>query len=104
MVPEAFCSRAEYRVPILEYLDIEAPQFTRPQEMIASTPNKHSLKALMPRVGFTRGDIVSLNVTVTTANTALSKKKGLQIQLMRIIDIQRSRSVSHDNKIEYKWP
>ncbi|ORY96816.1 hypothetical protein BCR43DRAFT_289403 [Syncephalastrum racemosum] len=90
MVPEAFCSRAEYRVPILEYLDIEAPQFTKPQEMIANT-KKHSLKALMPRVGFTRGDIVSLKVTLTTPSQFFSRKQGLQIQLVRIIDIQRSR-------------
>lgn len=59
MVPEAFCAKAEYRVPILEMLDIEAVQFTRPQEKIANVAfgrdRTSHLRANMPRVGFTRG-------------------------------------------------
>ena len=59
MVPDHFCPKAQYIVPILEYLDIEAPQFRIPQHKTVSTPSLSSkqcqLKVSIPRTGFSRG-------------------------------------------------
>ena len=57
MVPESFCPKALYLVPILEYLNIESPQFKIPQEKIADAvaSKRCQLKLSIPRTGFARG-------------------------------------------------
>lgn len=63
MLPESLCPKAEYVVSLLEYIDIETPQFKIPQEkyidiMLPSAKynQKCMVKASVPRLGFTRGN------------------------------------------------
>ncbi|KAG2217336.1 hypothetical protein INT45_009093 [Circinella minor] len=94
MVPESFCPKAQYIVPILEYIDIEAPQFKFPQGKTASTPSLSSkqcqLKMTIPRTGYSRGDIVTIN-TIITCSESLVVTKGLRVDLIRIVDIRSGR-------------
>ncbi|KAI7854933.1 hypothetical protein BDC45DRAFT_115886 [Circinella umbellata] len=94
MVPESFCPKAQYTVPILEYLDIEAPQFKIPQGKTASTPSLSSkqchLKVTIPHTGYSRGDIVTIN-TIITCSESLVVRKGLRVDLIRMVDIRSGR-------------
>ncbi|KAI9499451.1 hypothetical protein BDB00DRAFT_752815 [Zychaea mexicana] len=94
MVPESFCPKAQYVVPILEYLDIEAPQFRIPQEKTAKAPSLSSkqcqLKMSIPRTGFARGDIVTIHIIVTCSES-LVVNKGLRLDLVRMADIRSGR-------------
>lgn len=64
MVPESLCAKAEYTVPILEFVDITSSRLSKPQEQLiyflADSSKKQSkqcqLKVSMPRFGFTRGE------------------------------------------------
>ncbi|KAI9275462.1 hypothetical protein BDA99DRAFT_495519 [Phascolomyces articulosus] len=94
MVPESFCPKAHYNVPILEYLDIEAPQFKIPQEQTAKSSSLSSkqcqLKVSIPRTGFSRGDIATIRATVTCSES-LVITKGLRVDLVRMADIRSGR-------------
>ncbi|KAI8138812.1 hypothetical protein BJV82DRAFT_629924 [Fennellomyces sp. T-0311] len=92
MVPESFCPRAHYVVPILEYLNIESPQFKIPQEKTtdAVASKRCQLKVSIPRTGFARGDIVTIKTVVTCA-AALVVHNGLRVDLVRVADIRSGK-------------
>ena len=65
MVPESLCARSEYTVPILEFVDVQSPQYNKiqeqnldfviPQLLKSSKHRQCQLKVSMPKFGFTRG-------------------------------------------------
>jgi hypothetical protein len=62
MVPESLCPKVDYAVSLLEYIDIDTPQFLVPQEKIEDVMLSHAkynqkcmVRVSMPRFGFTRG-------------------------------------------------
>lgn len=63
MVLEKMSPKATYNVPILEHIDISAPEYTRPTEKSLSTTlegvedrRKVAVKVNIPRYGYTRGE------------------------------------------------
>ncbi|CAO0799810.1 unnamed protein product [Mucor circinelloides] len=97
MIPESLCPKVEYAVSLLEYIDIEKDQFKVPQEKSqdimlpkAKYNQKCLVRALMPRLGFTRGDIVPLKVNIDHF-TSFSRKNGVTIDLVRTVEIRTSR-------------
>lgn len=64
MIPESLSPKVEYTISVLEFIDIEKDQFKIPQEKSqdimlpdAKYNQKCILRASMPRLGFTRGNI-----------------------------------------------
>ena len=63
MVPESLCSKAEYTVPILEFVDVQSPLYNKVQEealdfalpQLSKRHRQCQLRVSMPRFGFTRG-------------------------------------------------
>ncbi|KAI8087881.1 uncharacterized protein B0P05DRAFT_464838 [Gilbertella persicaria] len=97
MVPESLCPKTDYIVSLLEYIDIEQPQFKVPQEKSqdimlpkAKYNQKCMLRASMPRLGFTRGDIVPLKVTIDHF-TSYERKHGVTVDLVRTVEIRTTR-------------
>ncbi|KAI9470979.1 MAG: hypothetical protein EXX96DRAFT_586403 [Benjaminiella poitrasii] len=97
MLPESLCPKVEYTVSLLEFIDIEQEQFKIPQEKCqdvmlpqAKYNQKCMIRASIPRLGFTRGDIVPLKVTVDHF-TSFSRKKCVTVDLVRTVEIRTSR-------------
>ncbi|CEP14096.1 hypothetical protein [Parasitella parasitica] len=97
MIPESLCPKVEYAVSFLEYIDIEKDQFKIPQEKSqdimlpkAKYNQKCMVRASMPRLGFTRGDIVPLKVNVDHF-TSYARKNGVTVDLVRTVEIRTSR-------------
>ncbi|CAO3606998.1 unnamed protein product [Mucor fragilis] len=97
MIPESLCPKVEYAVSLLEYIDIEKDQFRIPQEKSqdimlpkAKYNQKCMVRASMPRLGFTRGDIVPLKVNIDHF-TSFSRKNGVTVDLVRTVEIRTSR-------------
>ncbi|KAL0135437.1 hypothetical protein V8B55DRAFT_1591101 [Mucor lusitanicus] len=97
MIPESLCPKVEYAVSLLEYIDIEKDQFKVPQEKSqdimlpkAKYNQKCMVRASMPRLGFTRGDIVPLKVNIDHF-TSFSRKNGVTVDLVRTVEIRTSR-------------
>ncbi|KAI8331645.1 hypothetical protein BD560DRAFT_494119 [Blakeslea trispora] len=97
LIPESLCPKADYTVSLLEYIDIEQPQFRMPQEKSqdimlskAKYNQKCMLRASMPRLGFTRGDIVPLKVIIDHF-TSFERKNGVTVDLIRTVEIRTTR-------------
>ncbi|KAI8375059.1 hypothetical protein EDC96DRAFT_541518 [Choanephora cucurbitarum] len=97
MIPETLCPKADYTVSLLEYIDIEQPQFRVPQEKSqdimlskAKYNQKCMLRASIPRLGFTRGDIVPLKVIIDHF-TSYERKNGVTVDLVRTVEIRTTR-------------
>lgn len=97
MLPESLCPKVEYPVSLLEYIDIEKAQFKVPQEKSQDIMLPHAkynqkcmVKASMPRLGFTRGDIVPLKVTVDHF-TSYSRKDSVKVELVRTVEIRTAK-------------
>ncbi|CAO3627423.1 unnamed protein product [Mucor hiemalis] len=97
MLPESLCPKVEYPVSLLEYIDIEKPQFKVLQEKAQDIMLPHAkynqkcmVKASMPRLGFTRGDIVPLKVTVDHF-TSFSRKDSIKVELVRTVEIRTAK-------------
>ncbi|CDH53119.1 hypothetical protein RO3G_07420 [Lichtheimia corymbifera JMRC:FSU:9682] len=94
MVPETFCNKAEYVVPILEYLDIEEAQFKASQEKSVSVSKSLNklchLRVTTPHIGYARGSIVHVGATLNFVEP-LVVTKGLKVSLVRIADIRHGR-------------
>ncbi|KAK4509484.1 Invasin CotH3 [Mucor velutinosus] len=97
MIPESLCPKVEYAVSLLEYIDIEKDQFKIPQEKSqdimlpkAKYNQKCMVRASMPRLGFTRGDIVPLKVNIDHF-TSFSRKNGVTVDLVRTVEIRTTK-------------
>ncbi|KAI8642870.1 hypothetical protein BD408DRAFT_443070 [Parasitella parasitica] len=97
MIPESLCPKVEYAVSLLEYIDIEKDQFKIPQEKSqdmmlpkAKYNQKCMVRASMPRLGFTRGDIVPLKVNIDHF-TSYARKNGVTVDLVRTVEIRTSK-------------
>ncbi|GAA5806237.1 hypothetical protein HPULCUR_011768 [Helicostylum pulchrum] len=97
MLPESLCPKVEYVVLLLEFIDIGKDQFKVPQEKSldimlpqAKYNQKCMVRASMPRLGFTRGDIVPLKVIIDHF-TSFSRKDGVTIDLVRTVEIRTTR-------------
>ncbi|KAG2224634.1 hypothetical protein INT45_007879 [Circinella minor] len=118
MVPESLCAKSEYTVPILEFVDVQSPQYNKIQEQMLDfvipqllPSKKHSqcqLKVSMPKFGFTRGDLVKLSI-VFNHYEPFTREKSLKVDLIRKVDIRTNKntfgkedvlkSVEHDINI-----
>ncbi|ORY97697.1 hypothetical protein BCR43DRAFT_490211 [Syncephalastrum racemosum] len=99
MVPETLSAKAEYSVPILEFVDITASQFTRSREQAGnftlgkgSKTHQCQVKATIPRFGFTRGDIIPLSIFIRHY-TALTRNKAVKVDLLRCVDFASTKNV-----------
>ncbi|KAM3580403.1 hypothetical protein VKS41_007067 [Umbelopsis sp. WA50703] len=99
MVPESLCPKATYIVPILEHIDISVPEYTRPTEKSVSTTlegvedrRKVTVKVNIPRYGYTRGDIVPLNISIGH-HSAFSREKGIKVEFVRIGQFSSNRQM-----------
>ncbi|KAG1150731.1 hypothetical protein G6F37_003006 [Rhizopus arrhizus] len=93
MIPESLCPKTEYDVSILEFIDIQTSQFNVPQEKVQPifiSNQKCIVKASISRLGFTRGDIIPLQVTIHHF-TSCSRKKCIKVELLRNIEIRTIR-------------
>ncbi|KAG0166636.1 ph-response sensor protein [Apophysomyces sp. BC1034] len=98
MVPESLCAKAEYTVPILEFLDITAPIYSTSQEKVteivlpkAKYSEQCQVRVSIPRFGVTRGDIVPVNVVINHYKE-FHGKQALQVELVRIVEIRTAKS------------
>ncbi|KAI9477076.1 hypothetical protein BDB00DRAFT_934144 [Zychaea mexicana] len=117
MVPESLCSKAEYTVPILEFVDVQSPQYNKTQEqsldfvipqLVSKRHQQCQLRVSMPRFGFTRGDLVKLSI-VFSHYESFTRKNAVRVDLVRTVDIRTARntlgkqdilkSVEHDINI-----
>ncbi|KAJ2961239.1 hypothetical protein NQZ79_g3489 [Umbelopsis isabellina] len=99
MMPESLCPKATYNVPILEHIDISVPEYTRPTEKSVSTTlegvedrRKVTVKVNIPRYGYTRGDIVPLNISIGH-HSAFSREKGIKVEFVRIGQFSSNRQM-----------
>ncbi|KAG2234952.1 hypothetical protein INT48_005106 [Thamnidium elegans] len=97
MLPESLCPKVEYVVLLLEFIDIGKDQFKVPQEKSLDIMLPHAkynqkcmVRASMPRLGFTRGDIVPLKIIIDHF-TSFSRKDGVTIDLVRTVEIRTTR-------------
>ncbi|KAI8372945.1 uncharacterized protein BYT42DRAFT_578678 [Radiomyces spectabilis] len=115
MMPESLCAKAEYIVPILEFVDITTPVYAKPQEKAidlvlphAKYNQKCQLSLSIPRFGYTRGDIVPLRIVVNHFEP-FTREQALEVELVRTVEIRTCRntvfkehilrSTKHDVKI-----
>ncbi|KAI9260747.1 hypothetical protein BDA99DRAFT_605742 [Phascolomyces articulosus] len=116
MVPESLCAKSEYTVPILEFVDVQSPQYNKIQEqsldfVIPQISKRHQqcqLRVSMPKFGFTRGDLVKLSI-VFNHYESFTREKALRVDLIRKVDIRTNKntfgkedvlkSVDHDINI-----
>ncbi|KAF7724802.1 hypothetical protein EC973_000759 [Apophysomyces ossiformis] len=98
MVPETLCSKAEYNVPILEFIDVTSPRYSAYQEKTAemslpkAKPDQHcQIRVSIPRLGFTRGEIIPVNL-VLTHYQEFQSKQAIQVDLLRVVDIRTAKS------------
>ncbi|KAI7902341.1 uncharacterized protein BX663DRAFT_552272 [Cokeromyces recurvatus] len=96
MIPEPLCPKIDYTVSLLEFIDIEQKQFKIPQEKSqdvmlpdAKYNQKCMVTASIPRLGFTRGDIVPLKVIIDHF-TSFSRKGCVTVNLVRTVEIRTS--------------
>ncbi|KAI8575614.1 hypothetical protein K450DRAFT_260923 [Umbelopsis ramanniana AG] len=99
MVPESLSPKATYNVPILEHIDISVPEYTRPTEKSVSTTlegvedrRKITVKANIPRYGYTRGDIVPLNLSIGH-HSPFSREKGIKVEFVRVGHFSSNRQM-----------
>ncbi|KAI8981880.1 hypothetical protein BDF20DRAFT_818293 [Mycotypha africana] len=97
MIPESLCPRMEYYVHLLEFIDIEQAQFKisqeRCQDMMlpkAKYNEKCMVRASIPRLGFTRGDIIPVKVLVDHF-TSCHRKNSILVDLVRTVEIRTSK-------------
>ncbi|CEG67926.1 hypothetical protein RMATCC62417_04273 [Rhizopus microsporus] len=94
MIPESLCPKTEYHISILEHIDIQQSQFTVPyekiQHVIIAKDKRSIVKAFIPRIGFTRGDIIPLQVNIHHF-TSFQRKKCIKVELIRTLEIRTIR-------------
>ncbi|KAI9250046.1 hypothetical protein BY458DRAFT_444994 [Sporodiniella umbellata] len=93
MIPESLCPQCEYDVSLLEYIDIDQPQLKVAQEKTAQVSvanQKCIVKASMPRIGFTRGDVIPLTLVVTHV-TPCSRRRSIGVELVRHLEIRTAK-------------
>ncbi|KAI9315307.1 hypothetical protein BX666DRAFT_1814214, partial [Dichotomocladium elegans] len=89
--------KATYPVQVLEFIDVESREFSIPREqnldfaLQDSKPGQQChLKVTMPKIGYTRGDVVKLRVTLNHYEPAV-RKEGIKVELMRMVGIQTTK-------------
>ncbi|KAI8637021.1 hypothetical protein BD408DRAFT_425266, partial [Parasitella parasitica] len=101
MMPESLCSKIEYPVLVLEYVDVTKDNFTKPLEKQKQTTASHikcHAKLSVPRTGFTRGETVPVNIVVNTFQSFV-KKEALVIDLVRKVKVQTSKNTLDEEHI-----
>ncbi|CAO3577107.1 unnamed protein product [Absidia cylindrospora] len=98
MVPESLCPKAEYPVHILEFIDTNDAKYRVPQDKISkmflpiSNPvNLCSIRASLPRYGFTRGDIVPLSLIIHHFEPFVLPQ-AIDISLIRTVEIRNNKN------------
>ncbi|KAG0188319.1 hypothetical protein DFQ28_005116 [Apophysomyces sp. BC1034] len=99
LVPESLCSKTEFPVPILEYIDIELPQFARAQEKGSDVLLANArfdqvchVRISIPRLGFTRGEIIPITIVVNHFEPFVLGK-AILVQLVRTVEIRTNKHV-----------
>ncbi|KAI8338738.1 hypothetical protein BC941DRAFT_423801 [Chlamydoabsidia padenii] len=105
MVPESLCPKTEYPVHILEFIDIDDNKYRIPQDKYSqmllpkSNPtNQCGVRVLLPRYGFTRGDIVPLSLTIYYFEP-FCLKQAIDINLIRTVEIRNGKSIQFKEDI-----
>ncbi|KAI9321756.1 hypothetical protein BX666DRAFT_1905305 [Dichotomocladium elegans] len=96
MVPETLSAKADYYVQILEYIDVESPEYNQPKEqaldfVLPTGRQQCQLKTSMPRFGYTRGDLVKLKILLTHYERFV-KEGAIRVDLIRAVDIRTPRN------------
>ncbi|KAL0094856.1 hypothetical protein F4703DRAFT_1788535 [Phycomyces blakesleeanus] len=98
LVLESLSPKIGYSVPILELIDVNAPHLSMAQERIVEIPlprpslaTKFYCKVSMDRLGFTRGAIVCLNITISHSEL-LVLKNAISVELIRTIEMQTDKN------------
>ncbi|KAI8147286.1 hypothetical protein BJV82DRAFT_532354 [Fennellomyces sp. T-0311] len=106
MVPESLCSKAEYTVPILEFVDVQSPLYNKVQEecldfalpQLSKRHQQCQLRVSMPRFGFTRGDLVKLSI-VFSHFESFTRKNAVKVDLVRVVDVRTARNTLNKEDI-----
>ncbi|CAO3610170.1 unnamed protein product [Cunninghamella blakesleeana] len=105
MVIEKLCAKVVYTVPILEKIDVTCDQYIKPQEKsmdVLLPGGKYNQKcqtiASIPRLGYTRGEIIPLKIVVNHFES-YTRQNALEIELVRVVEIRTQKNTSTNEDI-----
>ncbi|KAI8354656.1 hypothetical protein BD560DRAFT_438176 [Blakeslea trispora] len=95
MVPESLCPQVAYPVLILECIDVTKEPYIKPLEeqklFVLPDDNKCHVKLSLPRIGYTRGETIPVNLIINTSQSFVCKK-AIVIDLVRKMETNTGKN------------